>query len=110
MICCYCFISYNEVKDSFKNRKYDMSRPQKRNSKRSKTEQTTEAGEIRELAKCIIQHSNTTLETLDDPFDRYAHELKMRWHQDLKSFSSRLVKGYEVLVEQLSSENSSEKK
>lgn len=78
----------------------DMHRPQKRNSKRSKVEQTTDAEEIRELAKCIAEHSNTQSEELE-PFDRYAHRLKTQWHRDVKSFSSRLVKGYEALMEQL---------
>jgi hypothetical protein len=82
-----------------------MHRPQKRNSKRSKVEQITDANEIRELAKCIVQHSNAQFEEVEEPFDHYAHQLKARWHHDVKSFSSRLVKGYEALMEQLRSEN-----
>jgi phage host-nuclease inhibitor protein Gam len=85
-----------------------MHRPPKRNAKRSKVEQMTDAEEIRELAKVIAEYSNARSEELEEPFDHYAHQLKTRWHQDVKGFSSRLVKGYEALIEQLRAENPSE--
>lgn len=85
-----------------------MHRPHKRNAKRSKVEQMTDAEEIRELAKSIVEYSDAKSEELEEPFDRYAHQLQTQWHHNVKSFSNSLVKGYEALIEQLRSDNPSE--
>ena len=76
--------------------------PRKRQSaKLSKTQSISDSIEMRELAEPIIQEARAKLIELDDPFDCYAHQLKMRCYQDAKTLGSRLVKGYEVLLEQL---------
>lgn len=64
----------------------------------------TDAEEIRELARSLAEESNVKFLEIDDPLACYAHQLKMHWQQDVKLFSSRLIKGYEVLLEQLRSE------
>lgn len=85
-----------------------MHRPHKRDEENSKVEQMAELEEIRELAKCIMEYSNVRMNELEDPFERYAFQLKAQWHQDIKIFSRRLVRGYQVLIDQLRCKHSSE--
>lgn len=83
-----------------------MGHPKKRNSsKQSKGKQLIDAEEIRELARSLVEESNAKFLEIEDPLVCYAHQLKMHWQQDVKLFSSRLIKGYEVLLEQINSEN-----
>lgn len=79
-----------------------MSRPRKEGaSKRSKTEQMLNQEEIEELVKCIAEDLNVKSQEIEEPFERYAHQLRVRWHQDINTFSKRCLLGYEALLEQL---------
>lgn len=74
--------------------------------KESKGKHRSEAEEIRELAFSITEASIKKSLELEDPLDEYAHQLKIHWQLDAKTFSDRLINGYEVLLEELSSTSS----
>lgn len=81
-----------------------MHRPQKRDSsKRLKTKQMSNQEEIEELTKCVAEDLNAKSQEIEEPFEHYAHQLRMRWHQDINTFCNRCMLGYEALLEQLRS-------
>lgn len=93
------------VKKRNKNQRGNrMDRPRKENPKKqSKMKQLANQKEIEQLAKCIVQALKSKFEEVEEPFECYAYQLRMRWHQDLKVFCDRFNRGYEVLLEQLRS-------
>lgn len=77
-------------------------------SKKKSPSHLIDAMEIRELALSIIKDSCFVGSKIEDPFESYAHMLKISWQKDPKEFSKRLIRGYEVLLEQLRSRSSEE--
>ncbi len=87
-----------------------MDQPQKgRSSKQSKVKQKPEMEMMGNLAKSIVEVSKEESLKIEDPFDSYAYELKMRVYKDVKIFRSRFIQGYETLLEHLRSQSKPEK-
>lgn len=70
-------------------------------SKKKLTSHVIDAMEIKELALSIVEDSCSVGSKIEDPFESYAHMLKISWQKDPKEFNKRLIRGYEVLLEQL---------
>ena len=79
-----------------------MNQPQKGDrSKRSKTNELSDQVMMGELAERILNVLKTDFQKESEPFESYAHDLRLRLHFDTKAFRERLVQGYEVLLEAL---------
>lgn len=81
-----------------------MTQPSKDNqSKRSKGSQLPDQDTVLlgELAEFFLDSLKGDSQKNREPFERYAHELKLRLHQDVKLFRDRFVQGYEALLDVL---------
>lgn len=56
---------------------------------------------IEELANCLEDHLQHAFQEDVDPFEVYAHKLKVRLLTDMPSFKQNFIKGYHVLSEGL---------
>ena len=74
-----------------------MARPLKKNA----IKQITDVEEIKQLALEIVEFAEMTSLEIEDPFEGYAHQLRMHWHEDIKIFNRNLIRGYEALLEEL---------
>lgn len=72
-------------------------------SKRVKTSQMSDPEMIGELAESIMESLKNSSQEDRDPFEHYAHELRLRLHVDVKLFRDRCIRGYETLLETLQS-------
>jgi len=78
-----------------------MTQPSGKPSKRSKANQVPEKEMMGDLAKCILDVLNADVQTDQEPFERYAHLLRVRLHAEEQTFCNHFIQGYEVLLEQL---------
>ncbi len=58
---------------------------------------------IEALADCLADHLQHAFQEDVDPFEVYAHKLKVRLLTDMPLFKQNFIKGYHVLVEELQS-------
>ena len=63
--------------------------------------QGLEKNEIRKLAQCVVEILRIDSQKIEDPFECYAHQLKMRVYQDDRVLQDRVILGYRVLLEYL---------
>lgn len=78
---------------------YFMRQPKREySSEPLKTRQKPDP-EMMELAKYIDEVLNEDSQKRKDPFELYTAQLRMRVHKDVKTFQSRFIRGYEVLLE-----------
>lgn len=81
-----------------------MEQPQKEQpSKRMKINQILDIVMLADLANCTIEILESIPQDVEEPFERYAHQLRMRLYQESTLFCSRFIHGYESLLEQLQS-------
>lgn len=71
----------------------------KKNNGRSRKVKSEEAPEIGKLAECVLEALQKEVEKEDEPFETYAHQLKVRILSNNDLFRDRFVKGYGVLME-----------
>lgn len=87
----------------------DSPEPQKRKlSKMFDKIQSAKNEMIKNLAESILEALQEECLYLEDPFENYEQQLRMRVCRETKVFSSRFIKGYESLLEELQSESESE--
>jgi hypothetical protein len=72
-------------------------------SKRARTSQVSDPEMMGELAEAIVESLKNSSQEDCDPFEHYAHELRLRLHVDVKLFRDRFIQGYEALLETLQS-------
>lgn len=86
----------------------DRPRPQKKKlSKRLGKSQMEKNQMIKNLAESVLEVLKEECLKMDDPFECYAHQLRMRICKEAKVFSGRSIQGYEILLEQLRAQNKS---
>lgn len=56
---------------------------------------------IEALADCLADHLQHDFQEDVDPFEVYAHKLKVRLLTDMPLFKQNFIKGYHVLLEEL---------
>ena len=64
-----------------------------------------EPQEFRLLIEALIENSKEQSIHHLEPFEEYVHSVRARFYADEVQFSSRFVKGYHVLLQQLASKN-----
>lgn len=71
------------------------------NAENSKRNPSEDEKLLKELAKCILEVLRGESQNDKEPFENYAHALRLRLYANEQAFQERFVKGYEVLLSTL---------
>lgn len=81
-----------------------MHQPEKDDSsKQSKAKPNLDVAMIGDLAKNIAEVLQEESVSIEESFESYVHQLRMRLCRDVQTFQTRFIQGYEILLEQLRS-------
>lgn len=79
-----------------------MEEPKKRRpSKKQKSKRQADEDQISELAGCVMEALSAESQLVDEPFERYTLDLRLRIHKNVQTSRDRFVEGYKALLGQL---------